>query len=189
MRKFRFSFVISSSKDIHQIIPPSFHKLLLIEMTCKKWCPCFTLHLYFFLFTILASIREFFVDQIVFLFFCRSFLLAWWLFSYQQYSFTWKTRPTSGHCFHHHTSLSIVWHSVCKSIYIYIYIYWNFRPSSRKPRHSYVPVQSNILTQRRLVEQWMNCMISICPCNKNWIRIMVSKAIFNNISVISWRSF
>ena len=118
MRKFRFSFVISSYKDIHQIIPPSFHKLLLIEMTCKKWCPCFTLHLYFFLFTILASIREFFVDQIVFLFFCRSFLLAWWLFSYQQYSFTWKTRPTSGHCFHHHTSL---WHSVCKYIYIYIY--------------------------------------------------------------------
>ena len=117
MRKFRFSFVISSSKDIHQIIPPSFHKLLLIEMTCKKWCPCFTLHLYFFLFTILASI------QIVFLFYCRSFLLAWWLFSYQQYSFTWTTRPTSGHCFHHHTSLSIVWHSVCKSIYIYIYIY------------------------------------------------------------------
>ena len=75
MRKFRFSFVISSSKDIHQSIPPSFHKLLLIEMTCKKWCPCFTLHLYFFLFTILASIREFIVDQIVLLFFFVAFCL------------------------------------------------------------------------------------------------------------------
>ena len=83
-----------------------------------------------------------------------------------------------GRKFCHSTKCLILYHFVLctwccftnhfRRLYIYIYMF-EFRPSSRQPRHSYVPVQSNILTQRRLVEQWMNCMISICPCNKNWI--------------------
>ena len=65
-----------------------------------------------FLFVHYTKIREVVVDQSVFLFFCLSFLLVWWLHSNQQYHFTSKTRPTSVHCFHHHSSLSVLWHSV-----------------------------------------------------------------------------
>ena len=65
-----------------------------------------------FLFVHYAKIREVIVDQSVFLFFCLSFLLVWWLFSDQHYHFTWKTRPTSVHCFHHYSSFSVLWHSV-----------------------------------------------------------------------------
>ena len=124
---------------------------------------CVTFHLYFFVFTMRKYVRSLLTN--LFLFFCLSFLLVWWLFSDQQYHFTWKTRPTSVHCFHHHSSLSVLWHPV------YIFLAqppYNHNISmsafhqvsshkadsvSIQPQHQYVRVPSSILTQSRLVEK------------------------------------
>jgi hypothetical protein len=65
--------------------------------------------------TISNKIREVVVDQSVILFFCLSFLLVWWLFSDQQYHFTWKTRPTSVHCFVYYRWSSI-YCQICNKI-------------------------------------------------------------------------
>ena len=83
-----------------------------VEITCKKlWYPCVTFHLYFLLFTMRKYVRSL-LTNLSFFSFVFSFLLVWWLFSDQHYYFTWKTRPTSVHCFHHHSSFSVLWHSV-----------------------------------------------------------------------------
>ena len=77
-----------------------------VEITCKKrWYPCVTFHLYFFLFTMRKYVRSL-LTNLSFLSFVFSFLLIWWLFSDQHYYFTWKTRPTSVHCFHRQSSFS-----------------------------------------------------------------------------------
>ena len=118
LRKGKRSCSISGTRRVNLNTKPVISRkwtgkcLRQVVMTCKKrWYPCVTFHLYFFLFTMRKYVRSL-LTNLSFVSFVLAFCWYGDYFRINNITLLKKTRPTSVHCFHHHSSLSVLWHSV-----------------------------------------------------------------------------